>query len=108
MWVGNLREWSSLAGYSVLGVPLLHPAVQSIDISRASSGDVTDLNHDVFASNPVMSEDIRQLLQAGPRRDPNLRLPGIVSAVKAPGSLPYWTYAPKAAVEPPGSTNARR
>lgn len=109
MWVGNLREWSSLAGYSALGVPLLHAAVQSIDISRASSGAVADLNHDVFASNPVMSEDIRQLLQAGPaRRDPSERLPGIVGAMKGPGGLPYWTYAPKAALEPPRSTDARR
>ncbi len=93
MQVGWFREWgTTLAGYSGKGVPLVHAGMQSIDITKAASGDVTDLNHDVFASNPVMSEDIRQILQGGSRRPPELRLPTLLSRKGGAASLPYWFY----------------
>jgi len=92
--IGWLREWgTTLAGYARDGAPLCHPALQSIDITRAASGEATDLNHDVFASNPVMSEDIRQLLQAGSSRLPDVRLPGLFRR-GGEESRPYWTYDP--------------
>lgn len=99
MWAGFLREgFTTLAGYASNGAPLLHRHVQSIDISRAAQGEVLDLNHDVFASNPVMSEDIRQLLQTGSKRDPQARLPTIMAVSTCTGAdaIPWWSYDPEA------------
>lgn len=91
--VGWFREGiTTFAGYSVNGVPLLHAGVQSIDITKAASGEIRDLNHDVFASNPVMSEDIRQILQNGSQRVPESRLPGLLVRRERAGSQPYWAY----------------
>jgi esterase/lipase superfamily enzyme len=92
--VGWFREWgTTLAGYVSGGVPLLHPHVQSIDITQAASGDTADLNHDVFASNPVMSEDIRQILQLGSHTEPDVRLPGLLTKCGSPGEQ-FWVYTP--------------
>jgi esterase/lipase superfamily enzyme len=97
MQVGWYREWgTTLAGYTSRGAPLVHAGLQSIDISKAASGDLLDLNHDVFASNPVMSEDIRQLLQSGSRLAPDRRLPTLVPkyAGAGTGAPAYWSYEP--------------
>lgn len=92
--VGRWREWrTTLAGYSSAGVPLCHPGLQSIDITKGASGERFDLNHDVFASNPVMSEDIRQILQGGSMRPPDVRLPGLFARGIC-GQAPYWSYDP--------------
>lgn len=98
MWAGWLREWAtSLAGYASSGLPLWHPSVQSIDISKASEPGLLQLNHDVFASNPVMSEDIRQVLQQGQQRLPNQRMP-LMKVQRSPdGGKTYWSYEPPAA-----------
>ncbi|MDO9314051.1 MAG: alpha/beta hydrolase [Burkholderiaceae bacterium] len=99
MWAGWLRERAtSLAGYASNGVPLWHPSVQSIDISKASEPGLLQLNHDVFASNPVMSEDIRQVLQQGQKRLPNQRMP-LMKVQRSPDEgKTYWSYEPPAAV----------
>jgi esterase/lipase superfamily enzyme len=91
MWVGAIREGSTLAGFAANGQPLLHPKVQSIDLSMAGSSGMTDLNHDVFTSNPVMTEDIRQLLSGGRQRTPNERLPLLRCSLHADG-VRYWRY----------------
>lgn len=98
MWAGWLRERAtSLAGYASNGVPLWHPSVQSIDISKASEPGLLQLNHDVFASNPVMAEDIRQVLQQGQKRLPNQRMP-LMKVQRSPdGGKTYWSYEPPAA-----------
>lgn len=98
MWAGWLRERAtSLAGYASNGVPLWHPSVQSIDISKASEPGLLQLNHDVFASNPVMAEDIRQVLQQGQQRLPNQRMP-LMKVQRSPdGGKTYWSYEPPAA-----------
>lgn len=93
MVAGYLREWgTALAGW-VDGEPLLHHAVQSIDLSRASVGDRWfDLNHDTFAANPVITEDIRQLLQRSVR-PPDRRLP-VLAVAKGVGGGRFWVYDP--------------
>lgn len=97
MWAGWLREWAtSLAGYASSGVPLWHPSVQSIDISKAAEPGLLQLNHDVFASNPVMSEDIRQLLQQGQQRPPNQRMPMMKVQRSPDAGRAYWSYEPPA------------
>ncbi len=63
----------------VYGLPFTHPGVESIDISEAGAAfGLThfELNHDVFTANPVMLEDMRQLLQNG-TRPPEKRMPAL-------------------------------
>jgi len=84
MWAAlAFTEGTILAGHSAKGQPFMHAGLESIDMSEA--GLTLDLNHDVFASNPVMVEDMRQLLQKG-IRPPDRRLP----TLEPRGS--YWYY----------------
>lgn len=101
MWAGWAREWgTTLAGYAAGGVPLLHAHVQSIDISKAANPGLLELNHDVFASNPVMTEDMRQVLQSGSRRPPDSRLPTLRPQPLGGNPRAYWSYLPPAAARP--------
>jgi hypothetical protein len=84
MWAAlGLTEHTVLAGHVRTGEPFLHAGMDSIDISNA--GEAFKINHDVFASNPMMVEDMRQLLQKG-IRSPDCRLP----TLKPRGE--YWYY----------------
>lgn len=92
MMGGFLRGWGHvLAGYVTHGRPLIHRRVQSVDVSEAGTIGLTNLNHDVFASNPVMMEDIRQLLQKG-QRPPDKRL-RILRPRPSSGQTEYWYYS---------------
>jgi esterase/lipase superfamily enzyme len=94
---GYVREWGTvLAGRVANGEPLVHAAVQSIDVSEAGSEGLTNLNHDVFASNPVLTEDIRQLLQKG-QRPPHRRIPTLKERSAKIASRTYWYYGQPAA-----------
>jgi len=95
MKAGWLREWgTTLAGYAANGVPLLHDHVHSIDITKAAAPGLMELNHDVFASNPVMSEDIRQVLQQGSQRPPDRRLDTLKLQRGPHAPLLHWSYEP--------------
>lgn len=90
--IGFWREWLTvLAGYVAGGQPLLNPNVESIDVSEAGTIGLTQLNHDVFTSNPVMTEDMRQLLQKG-LRPPEMRIPGLEVRSVASSPKSYWYY----------------
>ena len=91
--LGDSPHGNALAGFSAEGRPPRHHSVQSIDISKAARPGFREMNHDVFTSNPVMNEDMRQLLQKGRQTPPDQRL----SVLKArhDGSGPdYWVYEP--------------
>jgi len=92
MRAGFLREGGAvLAGYVASGQPVLSPYIQSVDVSEAGASGITTLNHDVFASNPVMTEDMRQLLQSG-RRPPDQRIPTLEERTgRSPAGI-YWYY----------------
>ncbi len=93
LWAGRFREGGKvLAGYIVAGRPLVLPGLQSIDVSAAGSLGLKNLNHDVFASNPVMMEDIRQLLRTG-RRPPDQRL-AVLRPQPSPEQPEFWRYEP--------------
>jgi esterase/lipase superfamily enzyme len=94
MWAGFVRERTALAGFSSRRIPLTHAGMESIDITKGASGELFDLNHDVFASNPVMSEDIRRLLIGGPRLSPEERLRPLVVKRERADAAPYWVYEP--------------
>ena len=92
MLAGYVVEWGTvLAGHATNGEPLLHPKVESIDISEAGTFGLFDLNHDVFASNPVMSEDMRQLLQTG-QRPPGKRISALGERKGRQSGAVYWHY----------------
>ena len=94
MWAGWFGEHAkTLAGFSSDGRPPLHDGVQSIDISKAASPGLLAMNHDVFTSNPVMNEDMRQLLQKGRQTPPDQRLP-VLKARRAGAGPDYWVYEP--------------
>jgi hypothetical protein len=76
-------------GFVSSGVPLIVPGLQSIDVSEAGD-DLFKLNHDIYATNPVVSDDLRKLLQSGVR-PPNLRSPETLERRTAP-SGDYWYY----------------
>lgn len=84
------ERFTALAGYVDDGLPVQHPILQSIDITL--SGGINFLDHDVFASNPVMMEDIRQLLQTG-TRPPHRRAAHFV-ARPSESVARYWQYVP--------------
>ena len=90
LMVGRLAELTVLAGFVDKEQPVLHPNLQSIDITK--SGGMNSLDHDVFASNPVMMEDIRQLLQTGVR-PPHERSAQLV-AQPSKSDVRYWQYVP--------------
>jgi esterase/lipase superfamily enzyme len=95
MKAGWFREWgTTLAGYAANGMPLLHDRVHSIDITKAAAPGLMELNHDVFASNPVMSEDIRQVLQQGSQRPPDRRLSTLKLQRGPHDPVPHWSYEP--------------
>ncbi|MDQ6765412.1 MAG: alpha/beta hydrolase, partial [Verrucomicrobiota bacterium] len=87
-----------LAGYVAGARPLTHPHVDSIDVSEAGTIGLTNLNHDVFASNPVMLEDMRQLLQKGVR-PPDKRLQ-ILQPRPSGSPAEYWYYSEKPVPSP--------
>jgi esterase/lipase superfamily enzyme len=79
-----------LAGFVANGEPVLHPKVQSIDLSEARAG-LLNMNHDVFATNPVLTEDMRLLLQRGERR-PERRLVNLLVPRQSRTKQTYWVY----------------
>jgi esterase/lipase superfamily enzyme len=92
LMVGSWREGATtLAGRVATGEPLMHANVQSVDVSEAGSDVLVDLNHDIFASNPVVSEDIRQLLQNG-IRPPHNHLSTLEKRSSKTGANSYWYY----------------
>ncbi|OYY60775.1 MAG: hypothetical protein B7Y51_11275 [Burkholderiales bacterium 28-67-8] len=87
---------TSLAGAASAGVPLLHPRVQSIDLTRLSEPGLLQLNRDPWPVNPLVAEDIRALLQTGPVRSPERRSASFKPVRGVEGSVPYWSYEPPA------------
>jgi len=109
MWAAlAFTERTVLAGHVKDGKPFTHPGVDTIDISEAGAAfELThfELNHDVFATNPIMVEDMRQLLQNG-IRPPDRRL----SSLQPRNG--YWFYhetappAPHPKTQPAGPVPA--
>ena len=90
---GFFREFgATLAGF-VSTEPIVHAGLDSIDVSEAgNSVEKLNLNHDIFATNPVITEDMRQLLQKG-TRPPGARLPNLERRTTKSGQ-PFWYYRP--------------
>lgn len=92
LYTGYFREFgTNLAGFVTNGEPVLHRGLDSIDVSEAGNiGDRLDYNHDIFATNPVITEDMRQLIQAR-TRPPGSRLPNLLAKTGVSGEV-FWVY----------------
>ncbi len=88
---------TSLAGEATIGVPLLHRGVQTLDLAKASMPGVSQLNGDRLVMNPLISQDLRALLQPGAVRPPERRNPLFRLVRPADGSPAWWAYDPKPA-----------
>jgi hypothetical protein len=88
---------TSLAGEASMGVPLLHRSVQTLELAKASTLGVSQLNGDRLVMNPVISQDLRALLQPGASRPPERRNPLFRLVRPADGSTAWWAYEPKPA-----------
>jgi esterase/lipase superfamily enzyme len=80
------------AGDVFKGSPILLPNIESIDVS-AIGDEMFGLNHNVFASNRSLIDDIGRLVLSG-ARPPDQRSPQIRCVPE--GMIPphYWRYAP--------------
>ena len=92
---GFYREFgTTLAGFVTADEPIIHDGMQSIDVSEGGNSlDSTNLNHDIYATTPVLTEDIRQLLQKG-TRPPDKRLPNVKTRAAKNGTAFWYFQAP--------------
>ena len=60
-WASGLIRGESRAGF-IDGKALIVPGVETIDVTDAGTG-YFGLNHDVYASNPVLVEDMKRIFK---------------------------------------------
>ena len=97
-WFKNL--FSKRAGHVWRGIlasggPVIAEGVESIDISEAGD-DVFAANHDVYATNPLVTEDLRKLLEKS-LHPPTARSPRFLQERKGERGAPYWYFSLKEA-----------
>ena len=80
------------AGDLVGGRPVLLSNIESIDVS-AIGDEMFGLNHNVFASNRSLVDDIGRLVLSG-ARPPNQRSPQIRCVPEGNDPPDYWRYVP--------------
>jgi esterase/lipase superfamily enzyme len=78
------------AGDVFAGGPVIVPGIESIDVS-ALGNELFGLNHNTFAANRSLVDDIGRLILTG-HRPPNIRSPQI-RGVPEGGAPIYWQYA---------------
>jgi esterase/lipase superfamily enzyme/tetratricopeptide (TPR) repeat protein len=64
LWLSGLFRGLARAGYISKDQPLIAPGVDTIDITSAGTS-LFDLNHDLYASNPILVADIRRIIEKG-------------------------------------------
>jgi len=94
---------TSLAGEASIGEPLLHRGVQTLALAKSSTPGVSQLNGDRLVMNPVISQDLRAMLQPGPARSPERRSSLFRLVRPADGSTAWWAYEPKPAARKQGA-----
>ncbi len=94
-WLGNLfskRAGSVGWGYLSSGAPVIAKGVDSIDVTDAGP-DAFDNNHDNYARNAVIGDDLRQLFLTG-LHPPDARNSAVFKRCSAPDGQ-YWSYGTK-------------
>jgi esterase/lipase superfamily enzyme len=72
--------------------PVVLPGMETIDVTAIGS-DLLGMNHDVFASNRAVMDDLKLVLATG-MRPPSSRLSQIRGFPERPLPPKYWRYAP--------------
>lgn len=93
LWAAWQRDGAtSLAGAASLGVPLVHPRVQSIDLAAWPQPALLHLNGEPWPVSAVVADDIRALIQAGPVKSPDRRSASFKPARGVDGGVSHWSY----------------
>jgi esterase/lipase superfamily enzyme len=92
---GSLRRYAR-AGYISKDKPLIVPRVDTIDISNADTR-LFDLNHDLYASNPILIADMRRVIEKG-ERPPDKRTKEFEAVTSEDGT--YWRLPLLAETDP--------
>jgi esterase/lipase superfamily enzyme len=92
-WALRISQWlwgEARAGYIGKDTPLIAPGVDTIDITAAGTS-LFALNHDLYASSPILVADMRRILQAG-ARPPDKRTKEFERIDSGVGT--YWRLRP--------------
>ena len=92
-WALRLSEWlwgEARAGYISKDTPLIAPGVDTVDVTAAGTS-LFALNHDLYASSPVLVADMRRILQFG-ARPPDKRTKAFERVDSGAGT--YWRLRP--------------
>jgi esterase/lipase superfamily enzyme len=98
-WTNLLSRRAGSVSWGLLSnrQPVTVPHLDSIDVSDAGR-DWFNANHDVYSANPIVTNDVRRLLQSHVR-PPNLRSDLLVEAGDAANR--FWVYRAKPQVATP-------
>jgi esterase/lipase superfamily enzyme/Tfp pilus assembly protein PilF len=91
-WALRISSWfrsRPRVGYVMDGKPIMTPGVDTIDITKAGMS-LFAINHDIYASSPVVIGDMRRLLKG--ERPPDRRTEEFLP--RAVGSGKFWYYEP--------------
>jgi esterase/lipase superfamily enzyme len=93
-WALRLSGWlrgPARAGYVSKDQPLIVTGVDTIDITSAGTG-LFALNHDLYASNPILVADMRRIIEKG-EWPPDQRTKEFESVTSKDGKT-YWRLLP--------------
>jgi esterase/lipase superfamily enzyme len=91
-WLTNLfSQRAGSVGWGLLssGTPVIATGVDSINVTAAGP-DLLDFNHDIYARNPVVAEDLRRIVQSG-THPPDARNAQIFQRCSSTKGV-YWMY----------------
>ena len=105
VWVSSLVNGFTRAGFIDENKPLITPGVETIDVTSAGAGWLSwfSLNHDVYASNPVLVADMKQIIENGVH--PPDKRPRQFESVKSKDGT-YWQFRRKQVAAAPIETGA--
>jgi esterase/lipase superfamily enzyme/tetratricopeptide (TPR) repeat protein len=91
LWVSGWIRGLARAGYVGKDQPLIVAGVDTIDITSAGTS-LFDMNHDLYASNPILVADMRRIIEKG-EWPPDKRTKEFESVTSKDGKT-YWRLLP--------------
>ena len=90
LWVSGWFRGFARAGYISKDKPLIVPGVDTIDVTSAGTS-LFALNHDLYASSPILVADMRRIIQSG-EWPPDKRTKEFEQVTSKEGT--YWRLLP--------------
>jgi esterase/lipase superfamily enzyme len=91
LWISRLVNVNSIrAGYVASGAPLVVPGVETIDVSEGGD-DLFATNHNIYGENPIVTDDLRKLLQTG-IHPPSTRSGAMLETRHDKNGASYWYF----------------